>query len=125
MRFGLRSLARSPGFTALAVACFATGIGLMGALASVADAILFRPLPVATPAEIVRIYTSSPGQPLGFVSYPDFEDLRRSLGRRLRRMSRSSAFIGGLHSNSNQPPSPNQDKTLIGLTAQTQVLLAV
>src|SRR5438128_2355200 len=93
MRYCLRSLARTPGFTALAVACFAAGIGLMGTLAAVADAILFRPLPVARPAEIVRIFTTSPGQPMGFVSYPDFEDYR------------VSAFAG--------------------ITAQTQVLVAI
>src|SRR6266436_783130 len=61
---------------ALAVLSLAAGIGLAAALASVADAILFRPLPVACPDEIVRVFTASAGQPLGFVSYYDYEDLR-------------------------------------------------
>ena len=47
---------------------------MTAALASIVDAILLRPLPVARPEEISRVFTSSEGQPLGFVSYPDFED---------------------------------------------------
>src|SRR6266404_6143886 len=90
----LRSFVRGPGFTALAVSSLATGVGLMTTLASIADAILYRPLPVARPAEIVRIFTASPGQPLGFVSYPDFEDFRAA-------------------------------RTLAGVVAQSQVLVAV
>jgi predicted permease len=66
-----------------------------GALARVADAILFRPLPVARPSEIVRVYTASQLQPLGYVSYPDYEDLSRN------------------------------SRTLAGTIAQSQVLLAV
>src|SRR6266403_1169052 len=99
------------GLRALAVACFAAGIGLMAALASVADAILFRPLPVPKPAEIVRIYTSSPGQSMGFVSYPDFDDFRGPLpyGR------------GSVSSRERQGAVP----ALAAVTAQTQVLLAI
>ncbi len=48
------------------------------ALASIVDAILLRPLPVARPNEIARVFTASEGQPFGFVSYPDFEDFRKA-----------------------------------------------
>ena len=58
----------------LAVVSLAIGIGLAASLASIADAILLRPLPVARPQEIRRVYTASEGQPFGFVSYPDFAD---------------------------------------------------
>lgn len=62
------------------LACFslAAGIGLIAALASIVDAVLFRPLPVARPKEIARVFTASPGQPLGFVSFPDFLDFRKA-----------------------------------------------
>jgi len=60
----------------LAVLSWAVGIGLATALGSIADAILFRPLPVIHPNEIVRIFTASPGSELGFVSFPDYTDLR-------------------------------------------------
>ena len=62
----------------LAALSLAAGIGLTAALASIVDAILLRPLPVARPSEIARVFTSSEGQPLGFVSYPDFEDFRKA-----------------------------------------------
>ncbi|HWZ32538.1 MAG TPA: ABC transporter permease [Bryobacteraceae bacterium] len=71
------ALLRHPGFTALSIATLAAGLGLIAALASVADAIFFRPLPVARPGEVVRIFTATREQPLGFVSFPDFEDFRR------------------------------------------------
>jgi len=71
------------------------GLGLAAALSSVADAILFRPLPVDRSSEIVRIYTASAGQPLGFVSHPDFADFRGS------------------------------SRTMAGMVAESQVLIAV
>ena len=62
----------------LAVLSLAAGIGLTAALASIVDAILLRPLPVARPGEISRVFTASEGQPFGFVSYPDFLDFRKA-----------------------------------------------
>jgi ABC-type antimicrobial peptide transport system permease subunit len=62
----------------LAVLSLAAGIGLAAALSSIVDAILLRPLPVARPQEVMRVFTSSEGQPYGFVSYPDFEDFRKT-----------------------------------------------
>jgi putative ABC transport system permease protein len=62
----------------LAVLSLAAGIGLEAALSSIVDAILLRPLPVARPREIMRLFTASEGQPYGFVSYPDFEDFRKT-----------------------------------------------
>jgi hypothetical protein len=58
-RPAIRIFTKHPGFVALAAGSLASGIGLAAALASVADAILFRPLPVARPSEIVRVYTAS------------------------------------------------------------------
>ncbi len=62
----------------LATLSLAAGIGLTAALASIVDAILLRPLPVARPWEISRVFTASEGQPYGFVSYPDFLDFRKA-----------------------------------------------
>ncbi|HXR10604.1 MAG TPA: ABC transporter permease, partial [Candidatus Acidoferrales bacterium] len=62
----------------LAILSLAAGIGLTAALASIVDAILLRPLPVARPREISRVFTASEGQPLGFVSYLDFLDFRQA-----------------------------------------------
>ncbi len=62
----------------LAALSLAAGIGLTAALASIVDAILLRPLPVPHPEEIARLFTASESQPLGFISYPDFEDFRQA-----------------------------------------------
>lgn len=78
MRTALRLFSHHRSLTALAVSTLSTALALTTALASVADAILFRPLPVAHPDRIVRIFTGSSAQPLGLVSYPDFEDFRRA-----------------------------------------------
>jgi predicted permease len=77
LRYALRWLRRTPGFTLAAVASFAIGIGFNTALFSVVDAVLFRPLPVRAPDELVNIYTSgSDGDPWITSSYPDLLDLR-------------------------------------------------
>ncbi len=77
LRYALRWLRRTPGFTLAAVASFAIGIGFNTALFSVVDAVLFRPLPVRAPGELVNLYTSgSDGDPWTTSSYPDLLDLR-------------------------------------------------
>ncbi|OLC81490.1 MAG: hypothetical protein AUH72_09290 [Acidobacteria bacterium 13_1_40CM_4_65_8] len=78
IRFALRWLRRSPAFTLVAVASLAIGIGFNTALFAVADALLFKPLPVAAPDRLVDVFTndSTGTQQFSTSSYPDYRDLK-------------------------------------------------
>ncbi len=80
-RSALRQLAKNPGFTAVAVLTLALGIGVNSVMFSLVDAVLFRPLPVAKPEQLVRLgMTDERGVDLGGVSYPLLKDLARDAG---------------------------------------------
>ncbi len=80
LRHGARMLARSPGFTALAVMTLALGIGGSTAIFSVVYGVLLRPLPYPNAEKIVRVYeVTARGNHIAF-SDPDFEDLERQDG---------------------------------------------
>jgi putative ABC transport system permease protein len=76
LNYALRSLARSPGFTALVVLILGLGIGANVAIFSVVDAVLFRSLPVANPSGLVRVYGIDETRELFPSSYPAYADVR-------------------------------------------------
>src|SRR6266480_1781493 len=80
LRFALRMLRRSPGFSLLAILCLTLGIGANAAVFSWIEGILFRPYPaVAHQERLVAIGGTSRDQPRGTpLSWPDFQDLQRS-----------------------------------------------
>lgn len=56
IRYGVRMLARSPGFTAIVVVILAISIGATTAMLSVVDAVMFRPCPYEDPKTLVCVY---------------------------------------------------------------------
>jgi predicted permease len=81
VRFALRTMARSPGFTAVAIVSLALGVGANTTIFTILNALLLTPLPVERPSELVAIYTTDSTTPSLFggltqMSYPNLKDFR-------------------------------------------------
>jgi putative ABC transport system permease protein len=77
VRYGARALAKSPGFTAVAVLAVALGVGANTAIFSVVNTVLLRALPYENSERLVALYTGrGPSTIGGPLSYPDLLDYR-------------------------------------------------
>jgi putative ABC transport system permease protein len=76
VRFAVRTMVRSPLFSAVAIVTLALGIGANSAVFSAVNAILLRPLPFDDPDRLVIVKESSPQHESMSVSYPNMQDWR-------------------------------------------------
>ncbi len=85
VRFALRTLARNPAFTAIAVLTLALGIGADSAIFTVVNGVLLKPLPFPHPEQLLRVYqnsttaTSSQPGPISAVNLDDWRAKRHVL----------------------------------------------
>jgi predicted permease len=82
IRYALRILRRSPGFTFVAVIALALGIGATTAIFSVVDAVILKPLPYQDPGRLVQVWIRLAGIGIpgdrSYVSAPEFMDLQQN-----------------------------------------------
>jgi predicted permease len=78
LRFALRTLRKSPGFTAVIVLTLALGIGANSAIFSVVQGVLLAPLPYRDSDHLVVLWENNPRFQRTWVSYPNFRDWQRS-----------------------------------------------
>jgi len=77
LRFVLRSLAKTPGFTAIAIIVIAVGIGVNTAVFSVINTVLLKPLTYPDPQSLVRLRNTFPQGSNPFASVPEFNVWRQ------------------------------------------------
>jgi len=111
VKYAVRSLRHTPGFTAAAIVTLALGMGANATIFTLLDAVLFKPLPVSRPDELFALYENAPdaapdalpdsnggtGRYLRF-SYPRFLRLQGALGNngQLAGTTLSVRFVGRL-----------------------------
>lgn len=101
LRYAVRQLRRNPTFTLVAVVSLALGIGATSGMFSVADGLLFRPLPIPQPGDVVHVENFSPSdrhQSMSWRDFQDFSERNNSFGSLIAYTGRSVGYkrqVGG------------------------------
>jgi len=75
-RYALRTLRQNPGFALTAIVSIGLGIGANATIFSLADGLLFRPLPVPNASQVVTLKSRTPSGTFDNLSYADYVDFR-------------------------------------------------
>ena len=92
LRYALRQLRKSPGFTSVAIITLALGIGATTAIFSVVYGVLLRPLPYNDPDRIMAIFEVTTKGTWNRLADPNFDDFRDQ-NRSFQRMAKYSAYM--------------------------------
>src|ERR1700675_2754416 len=105
LRYGIRVLRKSPGFTCVAVLTLALGIAVNTTVFTAFDALFLRPRAVKDPGSLASILRMTPGEPRGGFSYPDYLYYRDNS----RSLSDLSLFAFGMAVTSSDLPATSPE----------------
>jgi len=91
LRYALRQLRKSPGFTSVAIITLGLGIGATTAIFSVVYGVLLRPLPYSDPNRIMAIFEVTTKGTLNRLADPNFDDFRDQ-AHSFQKMAKYSAY---------------------------------
>lgn len=108
MKYALRTLWKAPGFSVVAIATIALGIGVNTAIFSIVNGVLLRPLPFPDEARIVKVSTRSGDGRQGNHAAGDFMDLRQGM----QTLSALAGYRAEMSALAARPGEPVQVETI-------------